>query len=103
MLPQPAMVLDDTVLVGKMIEDMGMDDVRLSVVLLEIQARRKARVAVANDKARGIVAASDPLKKIELGTRSSEKKKKKVELGTRSSELGVWVTPIEDGMCYFWF
>ncbi|KAL4187127.1 hypothetical protein AMTRI_Chr09g17280 [Amborella trichopoda] len=97
MLPQPAMVLDDTILVGKMIEDMGMDDVRLSVEMMEIQARRKARAAVANDKAQGIVAASDPLspaksqtcvkksKKIELGTRSSEKKKKKVELGTRSS------------------
>ncbi|KAL4187126.1 hypothetical protein AMTRI_Chr09g17270 [Amborella trichopoda] len=82
MLPMPAMVLDDTVLVGKMIEDMGMGDVR---------------AAVANDKAQGTVAASDPLsptkpqtcvkksKNIELGTRSSEKKKKKGELGTRSS------------------
>ncbi|KAL4186752.1 hypothetical protein AMTRI_Chr09g15500 [Amborella trichopoda] len=97
MLLQPATVLDDTILVGKMIQGMGMDDVRLSVVMMEIQARRKARAAVPNDKGQCIVAASDPLspaksqtcvkknKKIELGTLSSGKKKKKVELGTCSS------------------
>ncbi|KAL4186756.1 hypothetical protein AMTRI_Chr09g35680 [Amborella trichopoda] len=97
MLPQPTMVLDDTVLVGMMIEDMGIDGVRQSVLMMEIQARRKERAAEANDKTQSIEAAFDPLspaksqtcvkksKKIELGTRSSEKNKKKGELGTRSS------------------
>ncbi|KAL4201685.1 hypothetical protein AMTRI_Chr02g217390 [Amborella trichopoda] len=53
--PNPTMVPVEMVWVGKLIEDMGMDDVPLSAVLVEIQARHKVRVAMANDKAKDTV------------------------------------------------
>ncbi|KAL4181814.1 hypothetical protein AMTRI_Chr12g239330 [Amborella trichopoda] len=78
MLPQSTMVLDDTILVGKMIEHMGMDDVPLSAVMRIVTisdplSPAKSQICVKNSK------------KLELGTCSSEKKKKKVESSTRSS------------------